>query len=700
MEVPAQGFVRFGAFEVDPAHGQLLKRGRKVRLQEQPFRILWLLLRRPGEVVTREELQAALWPAGTFIEFEHGVNTAVKKLRHALGDSADHPRFIETLPRKGYRFIAPVAPRDATAAAPALPFGPSMKWAVVTLAGAIAGAAIWMTARVSTKPESMPEAVLLTGSLGTKAEPSFSPDGNSVAFAWDGPQRNNTDIYVMQIGASEPVRLTSDPAVERAPAWSPDGRCIAFVREPSGSRAGVFVIPSAGGTANRIADIAGTSLDHPWPARPSWHPGGRWLVLADRVAEGAPAALFALSIQSGEKRRLTSPPQNTPGDTWPAVSPDGRTVVFVRAHALYRRDLFALELSNDLQPVGDAKRITYTKPYNTKPAWLPDGKSIVYVSGVSPHHPSLWEMSFTDLAAAPRPLPLADADWPTISRQGRLVYGSKPWDFDIWRCALGGSGRKERMPMNSTRLDHTPQYSPDGSKIAFASDRSGGHEIWVCGANGSHAVKLTSFGGPYLAQPVWSPDGSRLAFAVRFGADDEIYLVDPEGGRPQHLVRGQGPTWSRDGRWIYFGSTRGGTQQVWKILVSGDAPVQVTKAGGEWALESADGRFIYYRLKGAVWRARADGSHETRVIPAFYPQDFEVVERGIYFTSASEPYAILFFNFRTGRTEKIADYGDPGGNPVSSTAGWGLSVSPDRQWILFTRREDRPIDLMLVENFE
>lgn len=303
-------------------------------------------------------------------------------------------------------------------------------------------------------------------------------------------------------------------------------------------------------------------------------------------------------------------------------------------------------------------------------------------------------------AASLRQLPLLDAAWPAISRQGRLVYARRVWDFDMWRLELGGSGRRERLPSNSTRLEHTPQYSPDGNRIAFASDRSGSHEIWVCGGDGSGPVKLTSFGEPYLLQPVWSPDGRRLAFSVRLGAEDEIYLAGSEGGKPEHLIRGSGPTWSRDGRWIYFGSTRSGTWQVWKVPVRGGSPVQVTRAGGEWGLESTNGRLFYYRLHGAVWRALADGGEETRLIPSVYPQDFEVVERGIYFTSASQQAAIMFFDFKTGKTETIAEYGEAGSNPVSDAVGFGISVSPDRRSLLFSKNEDKGLDLMLVENFQ
>src|SRR5713226_6335164 len=100
--------VRFGLFEANLSAGELRKRGRKIPLQDQPFRVLTLLLQRPGELVSREEFQRALWPGGTFVEFDEGLNKAIQKLRQALDDSSDNPRFIETLPRKGYRFIAPV----------------------------------------------------------------------------------------------------------------------------------------------------------------------------------------------------------------------------------------------------------------------------------------------------------------------------------------------------------------------------------------------------------------------------------------------------------------------------------------------------------------------------------------------------------------------------------------------------------------
>src|SRR5436305_4856510 len=112
-----RGRLRFGVFDLDLRAGELRKHGLRVRLQEQPFQVLAMLLEHPGEVVTREEVQKTLWPADTFVDFDHGLNKAVNKIREALGDSAESPRFVETVARRGYRFVAGVRVADAVAAA-------------------------------------------------------------------------------------------------------------------------------------------------------------------------------------------------------------------------------------------------------------------------------------------------------------------------------------------------------------------------------------------------------------------------------------------------------------------------------------------------------------------------------------------------------------------------------------------------------
>ena len=207
--------IRFGLFEADLSAGELRKRGRKIPLQDQPFRVLTLLLQRPGELVSREEFQKALWPGDTFVEFDEGLNKAIQKLRQALDDSSDNPRFIETLPRKGYRFIASVdrtasgagaaqaqpTPVDGDAVSPPA-VGPvkqrNMEVLAWVLLGVVSVALVVLSGVYFLRPASRPtlKTVPLTSYPGRQTTPAFSPDGKQVAFAWDGEHGGNLDIYV------------------------------------------------------------------------------------------------------------------------------------------------------------------------------------------------------------------------------------------------------------------------------------------------------------------------------------------------------------------------------------------------------------------------------------------------------------------------------------------------------------------------
>ena len=274
--------------------------------------------------------------------------------------------------------------------------------------------------------------------------------------------------------------------------------------------------------------------------------------------------MFVVAVESGEKRKLTAPPKGLTGDVNPAVSPDGKAIVFTRVNSQGVSDLHLLELSVDLRAIGEPKRITFWQRCTEEAAWWPDGNSILFTSGGSCFDNTLWQMAL--LGAARRPgeperLPFGGEGrffMPAVSRQGRVAYVQYTVVAHIWRLELSGQHRVDSLPMNSTRLDEVPQYSPDGKRIAFVSNRSGSPEIWLCDADGSNAVKLTSFGGPNVENPAWSPDGRRIAFNARPGGTSGTYIVSADGGKPERLRgiqnREGDASWSRDGKWIYFDS--------------------------------------------------------------------------------------------------------------------------------------------------
>jgi Tol biopolymer transport system component len=252
-------------------------------------------------------------------------------------------------------------------------------------------------------------------------------------------------------------------------------------------------------------------------------------------------------------------------------------------------------------------------------------------------------------------------------------------------------------------MESGPQFSPDGSKIAFESTRSGAYEVWICRSDGSGLVQLTHFNS-VTGTPRWSPDGQQIAFDSRTAGNADISVVDSQGGPPRKLTSEPSnevvPSWSRDGRWVYFASGRTGGWEVWKTPSTGGPAVQVTHHGGFAAFESPDGRFLYY-AKGltvpGLWRIPTNGGEEIEVISSLeagYWGYWAVVDNGIYYLDMTTKPAIAFFELTTHRTTRVFDLENP---PAREAPG--LAVSSDKKTILYTQLDSLNSDIILVENF-
>jgi serine/threonine protein kinase/Tol biopolymer transport system component len=545
--------------------------------------------------------------------------------------------------------------------------------------------------------------VPLTADPGDETAPSFSPDGNQVAFQWTREQEA-PDIYVKLIGGGPPLRLTKDPAPDRFPAWSPDGLSIAFLRYRP-DRAEVLLIPALGGPERRLGEIAPEVNVPLAPLGPylAWLPDGKSLVTFDGRASGQTTGLCVLSVASGEKRFLTAPPPNT-NDVHPAVSPDGRTVAFVRAANLGASHLYLLPIGDDGRAAGEPRRLDVPVAAVASPAWTADGREILCRAG-SPYlgDARLWVVPVVG-SGEPRPLATGEnGSEPAVSRRGnRLVYSVRREDSDIWRVDLAGRAASlpEERLIASTRSDITPQYSPDGSKIAFSSERSGHSEIWICDSDGSNPVQVTSL-GTFSGTPRWFPDGRRIVFDSQTNGQADLYVVDTAGGAPRRLTDDPSadvvPSVSADGKWILFVSTRTGRFEIWKVPAEGGPAVQVTRQGGFLPFGSSDNKTIYYEHPGVsfddLWSVPAGGGEERRLLGPLFNFDFAVMGDGIFFVGpgAKGGGLLQFFDLAKGAARKVAEI--PGRTRV------GLSVSPDRRYALVAKSEGTGSDLMLVENF-
>ncbi|HET6933038.1 MAG TPA: DPP IV N-terminal domain-containing protein [Candidatus Acidoferrum sp.] len=732
--------VRFGAYEADLLSGELRKSGIRLKLQDRPFQILAILLEQPGIVVTREQLQKRLWAEDTFVDFEHGLNTAINKLRDALSDEADNPRFIETLPKRGYRFIAPVSasmvPRAHLHAVASTnvptPFpSPGISPANSPDISSHASFALAAKRRLSTSAAASALLLLCAALLVTwyffshyrsAAEPSeiriaplnglpresdaaFSPDGNQVAFVWAGEKGGFAHIYVSQIGATDSPRQitgTGEGTFEFAPVWSPDGHYLAFFRFNDKEKVlAIYVTAALGGSERRLYNVKSNrkvdALD--------WSVDGKYLAFSDSASPSEASKIFLLSLDTLEVHPVTSPPAGTLGDTTPAFSPDGKSLAFVR-DTLDVREIYLLPLSG-----GPPQQITFDHADIQGITWTPESDKLIFAS--SRQGPiSLWRVSAK--GGTPQRLPIAGAGWamrPALNRKGnRLAYTSVTYSSSLWRASLTPDHKIIRPLekfISSTGLEEGPQYSPDGKHIVFQSNRTGYHEIWRADADGSNPIQLTHFKKNLTGTPRWSPDSKWISFDSRPAGHSEIFVINAEGGQPRQVSQGDSEngvaSWSTDGKWIYFASNRSGTWEVWKITPDGNSARQITRHGGFAALPSLDGKYLYY-AKGrdlpGLWRVPVEGGEELKMFdapPVGGWGYFAVTADGIYYPDVSTPGKGGLFFYSFARQSSSLAWSVDKEEPDNGAPA--LGISPDGRTLTICLLDQPLVYIMLVENF-
>ena len=593
---------------------------------------------------------------------------------------------------------------DSAAVAPAAAAARKKRatWGVAGLAVLLiaSAAAAWLW-RSRTTPLLPARVVPLTALPGHEDAATFSPDGQQVAFSWNGEKGDNGDIYVKLIGASELHRLTTDPAADAFPAWSPDGRQIAFVRwSPPGINA-IHLISPLGGADRKLSDLSVGS-----GATLSWSPDGQWIAAA-RVgfpAETTPDArsIYLIPVEGGEPRRLTQA-QQAGLDRAPALSPDGRRLAYaacVTRLMPWPCDVHVVELGPDLVPTGSPRRLTRQGFQIGRIAWAPDGRSLVYDTELGPGVFYLWQVD-ADGRWPPERVEVAGmgARWPAIWGN-RLAFTRRLYDQDIVRLTPGRA--PEPFPASSSYWDGNSQFSPDGRRLAFESMRSGERmEIWLAAADGQNPVQLTRGPGRWQGSPAWSPDGRRIAFDSQ-GEDGhwDIWTVDVEGGAPRRLTQDPGnenqPSWSRDGRWVYYGAVREGKGGIWRIPAAGGVEERVAGPDVSFGQESLDGKTLFCKMGVAaapLFVLPLTGGPAKRLLDCVRGgRGFAVVEGGVYYAACGQgpDTQLQRLDLATGKDSVVAT--------LEKYRGM-LAVSPDGKTILYTTETRSGSDLMLVEGF-
>jgi Tol biopolymer transport system component/DNA-binding winged helix-turn-helix (wHTH) protein len=600
--------VRFAVFEFDIETGELRKHGLRIKIQGQPISVLAMLIENAGEAVTREELQKRLWPVDTYVDFEHSLNAAIKRLRAALGDSADAPRYVETLPRQGYRFIAPLSSlavpqpaesQPATDVPPADTGNEKSKSAywrrpVLMVAGAGAAlviiASLWFqrTEYFWRSPIADARYQIVTDSDGVEQAAAVSRDGHFVAFLSDraGP----TDVWVTQVGSGQFYNLTRgtepqlvNPSV-RTLGFSPDASFVTFWVRKGGANGDISIraVPTLGGEPKPYLEGVAES---------TWSSDG------SRLAYHTPGPGDPLFVSDGSRRPEDRPIFTAPPGLhshFPLWSPDGAFIYFVQGSLPDKMDIWRIAPAG-----GRAERITNHNGTVSYPVFL-NRRTLVYLAAdPDSSGPGLYSVDIEHRLPHRLTSGLDRYTSLAASADGRRLVATRATpERTLWRLRIADSPAEAsevaRVPLR-TNTGFSPRLGPNyvlyvsaagSSESVYKLSNGIGMELWS-------GPRAQIFGGPAI-----SPDGRNVAFSVRQHEQTFLYLVQADGANARILTDSldlQGaPVWAPDGNSITTAANDHGVPRLFRVPIDGRPPVRFRQ---EYSVDPAwapDGRLVVY----------------------------------------------------------------------------------------------------------
>jgi DNA-binding winged helix-turn-helix (wHTH) protein/Tol biopolymer transport system component len=635
---PRSQRIAFDNFEVDLRSGEVRRNGARIRLQAQPFQLLVLLLKNAGDMVTREEICRELWPADTFVDFEHSLAAAVNKIRETLGDSADNPRYIETLPKRGYRFIGKIKPEapvviavaepqrhqeaaevraaveairpDAVTAVAAPAARLRLSWVAIG-AGAVAlilligGAVAWLRAKRSALPATSQKTLIqLTDFADSAVSPALSPDGRILAFI-RGPDTfmGTGQIYAKLLPDGEPVQLTHDSLAKMSPQFSSDGSTI-FYTVFALNEFNTWTVPVLGGEPRLL---------FPNTEGLTWIDSGHFLF--SEFVTGIHMAIVTSTSTRDQIRQVYLPPRERGMAHRSALSPDRKWVLLVEMDngGWLPCRLVPFDASSPSKPVGpQGAACTYV-------AWSPD-QAWMYFSSNAGGRFHIWRQRFPD--GEPQQLTSGATEEEGIAVAPDCA--SLITSVGLAQSTLWVRDAKGERQISSEGYAESPGFSRDGKKLYYlvhrkgASGQSSSRELWVADLETGRSARLLP--DTLVSEYDVSPDGTQVVFSA---ADSEnrshLWLASLNFGFPPRQfmspVNEDEPRWDSTG-YIYFRAAEGKLNFLYRMRPDGSERVrllphpildiQALSPNGRWAIvaqaesEGPAGRILAIPLDGGT----------------------------------------------------------------------------------------------------
>lgn len=589
----------FGPYRLLPSERLLLRDEDPVALTPKAFEILVALVRRAGRLADKEDLLKEVWP-DSFVE-ESNLTQNIFAIRRVLGTPEDGKGYIETVSKRGYRFVADVRvvdagslmpPAPAVIEAPPAPAAASSGWSAkhaIVLGGllalAVLSAVVWKVWRAPSSPPPFQtmELVRLTTS-GNVFNAAISPDGKYVAHA---VRRNaQQSLWVRQTEAESLVQIVAPSNVAFVGlTFSPDSNYIYYnVSSDGGSRRTLFRIPTLGGTPMKVLEnLRGGSV--------SMSPDGRQFAFI-RVTAGTQSSLMVANADGTGERTLLS--RATAGLDAPAWSPDGRRIAFADANPETNdRTIFETDVADgSTRPVTSRRWLRIIKL-----AWTRDGGALLLLATPGDGFVyQIWQLSYPDGVASRITNDLNNYGSMSLAADaGTLATVAADTQATIWVAPDNDAARARQVTTGAGRIDWPADWTPDG-RIVYHSNINGEFDIWITAAGGGPPQQLTR--NVRINQgPAVSPDGSYIVFLSDRTGTPHLWRMNLDGSSQRQLTFGpqgeQNPRFSPDGRWITY-RLSSGRATSWRMPAEGGEPVQITDKMSYSAGISPDGRFIAY----------------------------------------------------------------------------------------------------------